>query len=208
LLVGVVINIPQKNSKLVTRNVTLSVTRRKIAAVCGYWVFIPLGSLVRTQYYFIYLTLLYRCFTHTYIYKHYNGLSAFLMSTDYPLRDMVGCYNLNSSRRYDKIVYTLKETIDSHRCFYICNERGYMYAAVNEYILYYVIYYQYISHLLFTTCYIRDYNWYRDHCECSNETPSADDQKDKEDCRKCVGDKSEYCGGPNSISIYKNDWFG
>jgi len=72
---------------------------------------------------------------------HFNGLSEFVLSnTDYPLQKykMVGCYNLNSSRWYDKKVYSLKDTYDSHRCFYICNERGYMYAAINEYIPYFL----------------------------------------------------------------------
>ncbi|XP_060876389.1 uncharacterized protein LOC132949489 isoform X2 [Metopolophium dirhodum] len=98
---------------------------------------------------------------------------------DYPLRNLVGCYNLDGFSRYDKKVYILKETIDPHRCFYICNERGYKYVAVNE-----------------------------DHCECSDETPSADERKKLEECRKCAGDESEYCGGPERISIYENDWFG
>lgn len=52
------------------------------------------------------------------------------------------------------------------------------------------------------------YNRYRDHCECSDETPSADERKKQEECRKCAGDESEYCGGPERISIYENDWFG
>jgi len=78
----------------------------------------------------------------------FNCLSSILLSTDYPLSYMVGCYNLDTFRHYDKKVYTLKESFDSHRCFYICNERGYVYAAVNEYIPYllfhtnfYAIYY-------------------------------------------------------------------
>uniref|UniRef100_A0A2H8TH86 non-specific serine/threonine protein kinase n=1 Tax=Melanaphis sacchari TaxID=742174 RepID=A0A2H8TH86_9HEMI len=98
---------------------------------------------------------------------------------DYPLKNSVGCYNLDSFSQYDKKVYTLKETIDSHRCFYICNERGFKYAAVSE-----------------------------DHCECSYEIPSADQRKKQEECNQCTGDESEYCGGPNSISVYENDWFG
>ncbi|XP_050059331.1 uncharacterized protein LOC114123800 isoform X3 [Aphis gossypii] len=98
---------------------------------------------------------------------------------DYPLRNSVGCYNLDSFTRYDKKVYILKETIDSHRCFYICNERGFKYAAVSE-----------------------------DHCECSDEIPRAEERENQEECKKCAGDESEYCGGPSSISIYENDWFG
>jgi len=52
------------------------------------------------------------------------------------------------------------------------------------------------------------YNRCSDHCECSDETPSADERKKLEECRKCTGDESEYCGGPERISIYENDWFG
>ncbi|XP_026823481.1 uncharacterized protein LOC113561334 isoform X2 [Rhopalosiphum maidis] len=98
---------------------------------------------------------------------------------DYPLKKSVGCYNLVDFNQYDNKVYTLKETIDSHRCFYICNERGSKYAAVSE-----------------------------DHCECSAEIPGTNQRKNQEECKKCSGDESEYCGGPSSISVYKNDWWG
>jgi len=52
------------------------------------------------------------------------------------------------------------------------------------------------------------YNLFRDHCECSDEIPRAEERKNQDECKKCAGDESEYCGGPSSTSIYENDWFG
>lgn len=48
----------------------------------------------------------------------------------------------------------------------------------------------------------------RDYCECSHGKPDISEQKKQEECKKCEGDESEYCGGPNSISVYENDWIG
>ncbi|XP_025406121.1 uncharacterized protein LOC112680294 isoform X2 [Sipha flava] len=98
---------------------------------------------------------------------------------DYPLGQPVGCFNLVDFKLPGKNINTLKENIDPHRCFYICNERQYKYAAVSE-----------------------------DYCECSHEKPGISEQKNREECKKCEGDESEYCGGSSSISVYENDWIG
>lgn len=54
--------------------------------------------------------------------------------SDYPLGKSVGCFNLDVFNSPGKIIHSLKNNIDAHRCFYICNERGYKYSAISEYV--------------------------------------------------------------------------
>lgn len=97
--------------------------------------------------------------------------------------------------RTDVFIFAAREDINMWQSTSI-----YLYLSFN--IIYYILY----SILVFDLYYI--YNRYRDHCECSDEKPRADEQKKQEECRKCAGDESKYCGGLERISIYENDWFG
>lgn len=50
---------------------------------------------------------------------------------------------------------------------------------------------------------------HRDICECSDEKPSIGAEAKKQDkCKKCEGDESEHCGGPEFLSVYEDKRFG
>lgn len=44
----------------------------------------------------------------------------------------IGCFKLDRYNIQGKKIQHLKETRNSRRCFYICNERGYKYTAVSD----------------------------------------------------------------------------
>lgn len=48
---------------------------------------------------------------------------------------------------------------------------------------------------------------HRDDCYCSDEKPSAEAKK-QDECKKCEGDESEYCGSPDTLSVYEDTGFG
>jgi len=57
-----------------------------------------------------------------------------LFYIDYPIGSFIGCFNSDSFNQNGKKISKLKENDNSNRCFYICHERRYKYAAISGYV--------------------------------------------------------------------------
>lgn len=80
----------------------------------------------------------------------WNDSINYLLCVDYPLGDLVGCFKLDQFNQSSKNIIKAI-SIESKKCFHICNERGYKYSAVSEYV-FDIIFINNIF-LLYKTCY-------------------------------------------------------
>lgn len=75
----------------------------------------------------------------------------YILCVDYPLGDLLGCFHLDTFNQSNKNI--LKAiSIESKKCFHICNERGYKYSAVSEYVF----------DIIFVNFFFYIYMWYRE----------------------------------------------
>ncbi|VVC27971.1 Hypothetical protein CINCED_3A001078 [Cinara cedri] len=96
---------------------------------------------------------------------------------DYPIGNYVGCFHLDKSNQSAKEIQGFESSLDSHRCYYICNERGYRFSEIGD-----------------------------EYCICSDENPNENGEE-IEECKPCDDDVTVYCGSENSVSVYENDRF-